>query len=256
MKKVLFAAALLVAGVSVANAEGYNRVGVSYDYSNYSFSKDLKSEEDGIKGFGLNGFGVDYIHGFGLSESLPMFLEVGGNINFNFGSKDWGDKEEDEGFWAQPQRKFQNINLQVPVNFVWRFNVADEITIAPYVGLNFKLHLTQKFKDKIDTNIPESALEAAGYKKSDLESDWYSVLSKDDMAKYYGIEADDDIDASDFTWNRFQMGWHVGVGANYQRYYLGVQFGTDFIPAYSYSTKGYDAKVNTANLKVSLGYTF
>ncbi|WP_295728281.1 outer membrane beta-barrel protein [uncultured Muribaculum sp.] len=253
MKKVLFVAALLVAGASVASAEGYNRVAVSYDHTNYGFNKDLKGEEDGIKGFGLNGFGLNYIHGFGLSESLPMFLEVGGNVNFNFGSKDWGDKVESEGFYVLPQRKFQNINLQVPVNFVYRFDMADGVSIAPYVGLNFKLHLTEKFKTKIDTNIPESALEAAGYSKDDLESDWFSVLSKDDMAKCYDVEKDE---ADDLTWNRFQMGWHVGVGCNYQKYYLGVQFGTDFIPAYSYSGDGYKPKVNTTNLKVSLGYTF
>ena len=38
MKKVILAAALLVAGVSVANAEGYNRVAVSYDHTNLSLS--------------------------------------------------------------------------------------------------------------------------------------------------------------------------------------------------------------------------
>ena len=40
MKKVLFAAALLVVGVSVASAEGYNRVAVSYDHTNLNFNKE------------------------------------------------------------------------------------------------------------------------------------------------------------------------------------------------------------------------
>ncbi len=243
MKKVLFAAALLVAGVSVASAEGYNRVAVSYDHTSFSFNDNLKHDE-AVDGFGVNGFGLNYIHGFGLSESLPMFLEVGGNINFNFGSKDWGDKIEEEGYWAQPQRKFQNINLQVPVNFVYRFDVADNISLSPYVGINFKYNFVSKYKSKIDTNIPNSLLDEAGISAKDLEGDWMNMYDKKDM------------DGSEYTWNRFQMGWHVGVGCNYTRYYLGVQFGTDFIPAYSEEYEGVKYKVNTANLKVSLGYTF
>ncbi len=60
--------------------------------------------------------------------------------------------------------------------------------------------------------------------------------------------------------NRFQMGWQIGVGFEYQKYYLGVQYGTDFIPAYSHKFE-YDGatskpKVNSQALKISLGYTF
>ena len=48
--------------------------------------------------------------------------------------------------------------------------------------------------------------------------------------------------------------------SEYQKYYLGVQYGTDFIPAYSHKFE-YDGatskpKVNSQALKISLGYTF
>ncbi len=73
-------------------------------------------------------------------------------------------------------------------------------------------------------------------------------------------KGEDAMDGKDNTWNRFQMGWQVGVGVNYERYYLGVQVGTDFIPAYShkfeYGGESVKCKVNTTNVKVSLGYTF
>ncbi len=82
MKKVILAAALLVAGVSVANAEGYNRVAVSYDHTNLSFNKDAASflDADGSETAGLNGFGLNYIHGFGVAEN--MFVETGANVDF------------------------------------------------------------------------------------------------------------------------------------------------------------------------------
>lgn len=53
------------------------------------------------------------------------------------------------------------------------------------------------------------------------------------------------------------MGWHIGCGFQYSKYYIGVQWGTDFIPAYSHKFEDGDKyKVSTSNLKVSLGYTF
>lgn len=64
------------------------------------------------------------------------------------------------------------------------------------------------------------------------------------------------MDGKDYTWNRFQMGWHIGVGVNFNKYYLGVQAGTDFIPFYSHNSNGYKPKVNTVDCKISLGYTF
>lgn len=200
MKKLILAAALFIGGISAANAQGYNRVAVSYDHTNLSPNKEM-----GDKTVGLNGFGLNYTHGFGIAEN--MFVEAGGNVDFLFGSKD--------------KMKYQNINLQVPVNYVYRFNITEGVSIDPYLGVNFKLHFTEKEKYDVD-----------GAK-------WADLFSKDDMG-------------NDGTWNRFQMGWQVGVGLNYERYYLGVQFGTDFIPAFSQDK----AKVNTNNIKVSLGYSF
>lgn len=227
MKKVLFAAALLVVGVSVASAEGYNRVAVSYDHTNLNFNKEASWWSDKSETAGLNGFGLNYIHGFGVAEN--MFVETGANVDFLFGNK----SEKDEG--DKYETKFQNINLQVPVNYVYRFNIADGVSIDPYVGLNFKLHFTGKYKEEDTIDGEKEA------------GKWVNVF--DDG------EGDDAI-GKDRTWNRFQMGWHVGVGCNYDKYYLGVQVGTDFIPAYSHDFEGVKPKINTLDVKVSLGYTF
>lgn len=111
MKKVILAAALLVAGVSVANAEGYSRVAVSYDHTNLSFNKDAASflDADGSETAGLNGFGLNYIHGFGVAEN--MFVETGANVDFLFGNKSF--KESEDGDWWEDKFKFQNINTMI-----------------------------------------------------------------------------------------------------------------------------------------------
>ncbi|MDE6190576.1 MAG: PorT family protein [Muribaculum sp.] len=225
MKKFIFAAALIAASVSM-NAQDYNRVALSYDYTGLNFNKEMDMfGTDKAETLGTNGFGLNYIHGFGVANN--MFVEAGANVDFLFGSR------TEKYVGGEYTFKTQNINLQVPVNFVYRFNITEGVSIDPYVGLNFKLHFSERFKD------------------GDGEDDkWMSVFD----------DGEDAMDGKDYTWNRFQMGWHVGVGVNYERYYLGVQVGTDFIPAYShdfkYGGESYKCKVNTTNVKVSLGYTF
>ena len=233
MKKLLWVAALLVAGTSFASAEGYNRVAVSYDHTNLNANKEMDLfGTDKSETAGLNGFGLNYIHGFGIANN--MFIETGANVNFLFGGKTFEEKENGE--WEKDQTNFQNFNLQVPVNYVYRFNITDGVSLDPYVGLNFKLNLASKYKNKYTCSDPDD----------NWEGDWINLFDDGENA----------MGGKDYTWNRFQMGWHVGVGCNYDKYYLGVQVGTDFIPAYSHNFEGYKPKVNTLDVKISIGYTF
>ena len=241
-----FALAGVLAVAGSASAEDYNRVAISYDNTHYGYNKDYKAEYDVDPSFSTNGFGLNYIHGFGLSNNLPMFLEVGGNVNFNFYSK-----TDESSIWDEPLKyksQFQNINLQVPVNFVWRFNVVEDFTIAPYVGLNFKLNFMSRMRAYLDGDWEDKAEE-------DEAKEWTNLFSD---------SKDKGVGDKDLTWNRFQMGWHVGVTFQYTQWSLGVQYGTDFISAYRHTFKaedldgGKDLKtaINTGNLKLSVGYTF
>lgn len=230
---------------STGDYTGYNRIGISYNNTHFGYNKNAGGSDSN---FSLNGVGIDYIHGFGLTSNYPIFLEVGLNATFNFGSdSEEGDKDYFyNDYWMRSKytSKKQFINLQVPVNFVYRFQVTDDWTIAPYLGLNFKLNVVGKFRTdlEIDHNVPSNLLSQAGIRESDLkeEGEWQNVFDKDDMG------------SNDNTWNRFQMGWHIGCGFQYKPFYLGIQYGTDFIPAFKYEK----AKVNTGNLKISLGYSF
>lgn len=216
MKKIIIASIMLAATAATATAQigdiaDYNRVGLTYDNTRYhdSYHDDNTS---------LNGLGLNYVHGFMLTSSTPMFLEAGAVLNFKFGTP-YSYQDEKESM--------RNLNIEVPVNFTYHFYVTDNITIAPYAGLNFKLHL-----------LTSGRWEEAGEK-----SDWYSYFSKDDMGE-------------DNTWNRFQMGWQIGVSLHYSRYSLALQYGTDFIPAYHFSGDGETVNINTATFRLALGYSF
>lgn len=233
---LMLAGALCVA--SSAMAQDYNRVAISYDNTRYSAGGDMKTIMGDDKSYSTNGFGLNYIHGFSLSSSLPMFLEVGGNVNFNF----YGKSERPEGAENDYKYQFQNINLQIPVNYTWRFNVVEDFTIAPYAGINFKFNFMQRdrfYYDSKDT--------------SDDDKKWTNLMSD---------KEDGGMGSKDETWNMFQMGWQVGVNFQYSNWVLGVQYGTDFIPVRSHTFKGeegekdYKERINTGNLKLSVGYCF
>lgn len=250
MKKILMAAALFVAGVSIANADDYNRLAVSFDNTHYGLNKNMKAEV-GIDGYGTNGFGINYLHGFGVAEN--MFVETGLNLDFGWGSKEMATESGNLGYGysytAKLLLKAKNINMQLPVNFVYRVGVGDNMWVSPYVGINFKVNLVGKLKQDVDftSNLPAEYNDEINEEIAEYATDWRNVYS----------DSKENMGDKDNTWNRFQMGWHIGCGFQYSKYYIGVQWGTDFIPAYSHKFEvGDKDKVSTSNLKVSLGYTF
>lgn len=245
MKQIakLMLAGVVALGASVAaQAEDYNRVTLSYNNVHYGYNS-VFGEGYKDNSFSTNGIGVGYQHGFAVSKSLPMFVELGANIDFNFYGKSESEKDGSETF--KVSAKFQNINLNIPVNYVYKFAINDDFSVAPYIGINFKLNFVSRANDTVeytDTEYPE-----ANFKKT---SDWINYYSSDEK----------NMGSKDDTWNRFQMGWQIGVGVQYKPYYLALQYGTDFIGAYSYkfdlgeTTK--TARISNGTFKLVLGYHF
>ena len=54
------------------------------------------------------------------------------------------------------------------------------------------------------------------------------------------------------AFNRFQMGWQTGVGFQYKPLYMGISYGTDFIPFASHDGD----RIDTGTFKINIGYTF
>lgn len=229
---------------TAGDIKSYNRIGISYNNTHYGYN-DAYGKNHSDNNFGLNGIGIDYIHGFSVSSNIPLYIETGLNLDFNFGKKSWDKEYDSDNDWIQYKEKWNDINMQVPVNVAWKFAVGEDFSVAPYLGLNFKVHFVTKSKSEIDASYDPEGVKAWNEKQ-----DWISVYD----------DSEDAMGGKDETWNRFQMGWHVGVGFQYKPIYLGVQWGTDFIPAYShkytYDGKSETYKISTSNLKVSLGYVF
>jgi len=219
-------------GTSAAgDITGYDQITISY--TNGHFGYDYPSGNDEPDPISTNGFSLKYLHGFSLSASLPMYIEAGLNFNYNFHSA-----EDDEGYSVT---KFQHSALAIPVNFAYKFNVTETVAIKPFLGLNFKINTSTKSRMELTDKFLDDYKELTGQRyDGETESDWQNFFDKDDMG------------SKDATWNRFQLGWHIGVDFQFNKFLIGVNYGTDFIPAYKY--KKY--KVNSSTLNVGIGFCF
>ena len=98
----------------------YNRISMSY--RNVHFS-DLDN------GVSYNGGSFNYLHGFGLSATLPIYIETGASLGF-------ATRDNDSGSWGGYG------TLEVPVNCTYRFSIPNtELRLLPFAGLNFKGNL-------------------------------------------------------------------------------------------------------------------
>lgn len=201
----------------------YDRVSVSY--VNTKLANDAKGADD----ISLNGVGLDYIHGFSLSKSFPLYLETGVKATLSFFSREdcmranmWDEDADDKDY----KTTFQTLSAAIPVNLAYKFTLTNgEVSIVPYLGLNFKLNLMANGKQVYD---PEHG---------DKKTDKFDMFDKKDMG-----------DDKDNCFKRFQMGWHIGAGLNYRQLYIGLSYGTDFMELCK--------KVNTSTFSVNVGYNF
>lgn len=237
----------LLAGYAVAqendaSTSGYNHISLSYDatfnFSNYTFLDDA----EGVPGnFTLNGMSINYLHGFHLPVSLPMFIETGASLGFNTGSYvnetfdfDFGGNLPSVSVDSRLTQSYRNFNLEVPVFYLYRFQPSSRFSIAPYVGVNFKIHLSTRIKEKWKGE------ENGEYDEED--SGWHNAYDKD----VYGS-----------IWKRFQFGPGIGVRlALDNRWTFAVQYIQDLNPAADLKENMNRMRVYTGVLKFAIGYKF
>lgn len=179
--------------VTSVTTDGWSRIYVSYIPSK------MKFDYDGADDIKFKGFTVGWLRGFGLTQSLPLYMEAGLGIQYRSYKDE--DSESYGGYEYSYSDKYTMWSLNIPVNLLYRFNVTDDFSISPYFGLDFRINLLGKNK-----------YEETAYGETDSR-DW-------------NLFDDDDMD--DEAWGRFQAGWHIGVGLDYRALHFGVEYGTDF----------------------------
>lgn len=223
---------------TIKDTNPYDRVSVSFMSEKISPDKDDDTS--------LSGFSVDYIHGFSLSKTIPLFIETGVGLQAGFHSNDLDKKEFNivaSDYGAEEQTdKITLMSIAVPVNLAYKFNINPDLSLQPYLGLNVKFNIIGKKKSTFGFKNKEAEEEFEDYCKNPDEEDKQNVIFDKNM-----FDKKDTGDKN-ATWKRFQLGWHIGVGMNYKALYLGLSYGTDFTSLCK--------KTNTSTFKVGVGINF
>lgn len=79
-----------------------------------------------IEDYNMNGFGIEWLHGFSVSAQYPVYIETGAGLNM-------GLKDAGSGAWAGYGY------LNVPVNGTYRFSLPNSnLNLSPYFGFVLK----------------------------------------------------------------------------------------------------------------------
>lgn len=223
-----------------ADTEGWSRIAISYNPTT------IFIDEKGADNLNLTGFSLGYTKGISISKQLPLFVEAGINAQFALKKFDSEDAEDTglisniEGY--EVENKITTMNLNIPVNLAYKFN-AGNVSIVPYAGINFKINILGKTKYSLED--PDD-LKNSYYEDED---EFWEILEEDyEQKQSINMFDKKDTGDKDYTWKRFQMGWQVGVGLNYNSLYIGVGYTKDFIELCKKTKMGYAS--------ITLGYNF
>ena len=175
-------AAVAVSAVAMgANAQsdkeytGYNRVSVGYEANFLGGDGSRSFNDKGDKGATFNGFNVQYIHGFHITNSLPLYIETGARLNTGFLSVDDVDVTK--------------MSLQIPVNVAYNFDLGSDVTLRPYTGFNLGVNLLGKAKDDgASLNFFDKDDVAKDFRWNRVQGGWQIGVGADWKNIYLGIE--------------------------------------------------------------------
>lgn len=210
MKKTLLIAILgLMALVAKAQNENYNRIYIGYT--------PIMATDDDIWDDTFHGLNVGYTKGLSLNGNVPLYLEVGANVQFNLYSEEEYDYAHD--------LTMTFLQAQIPVNVTYLFPLGDSgITLAPYAGLSAKFNILGKQK----LENPDNG--------NSHEVDFFS---KDDLG--------------DDTAKRFQVGMQLGANITFgEKLNLGIGYQRDLTSYMEYDHE----KLMFHGIVATIGFNF
>lgn len=169
------------------------------EYNPSTFKIDVRGADDQS----ATAFSIGYSQAFPLVADNPLFLEAGLGAQYTFYTED--ENGTYEGYSAKAEETFNMWSLKLPVNLLYKFELGTNgFSLAPYAGLSLRYNISATLEEKV-TIEGESAKE------------------KLDLFK------NSDMGGSDYTWNRFQIGWQVGMKAIVNKaFMIGIAYGGDF----------------------------
>lgn len=249
MRKSYFLLASLLLPFVCQAAEkpnSYNLGGISFENTYISATDNIFANNADVTSLSLNGFGLEYIHGFGISK-LPMFIEVGGKLTFTFNNQTQDITSTNTYKYATSM-----CRISIPVSYAYRFIFKDDIIITPYAGFDFRLNLSGKTKVTHKYFYKGNNIYTDSSYINDSEN--YSWFNKDEVNEISGVY--------NGSWSRVQIGWHIGGRFQYKKYFASLTYGTDMNSIFHYKKNILNSGIYanehwfTGNFSLGIGYSF
>lgn len=199
----------------------------------------------------FTGLSVGYNKAFSISQNIPLFFEVGLGAQYSFYTKDLTEDVAEAlgvqtaalGAVMRPEEKVKMFSAKVPVSLAYAFHIPEtKLTLIPYLGLDLRCNIIGRASAKY--NLTSAGLEQllqAGFTKQEINE---NLADKD-----LDLFDKNDMGSDAATWNRLQVGWHVGLNARINdQFLIGVSYGTDLSEIAQ--------KVNIYTASLTVGYCF
>ena len=160
---------------TTVNTDGYNRI-----YVSYLPSKLKVSDSDGnIKMKGS--FEAGYLRGIGLTSNVPLYLEVGGALQYRSYSEDY-----DYGY--NYEVKANTLSLNIPVALTYRINVTDDFAVSPNFGFDFRINMMGKLKELEDGDELSNIDLYSDGDWTRFQAGWHIGVGLDYRALHFGVQ--------------------------------------------------------------------
>lgn len=243
VKNLLAAATLcLFCGTASAQVNDYSGLYLQYNPSWASNLNQYNRIKDPTKDNNyVNGFTLGYFRSIGLGgDNVPLFLEVGGNLQYGFHTYTISADGDFSGLRLKDEYNFKShmLALNIPINFGYSIRLGDNLALNPYVGIRMRLNLLglNKWKNTVAIGNDE-----------DTESKSINMYSS----------SDDNVGNSDYTWNRFQIGWQAGLKLIIsEAFFVEAGYTMDFNRLGKVRLFGGDVNINTSSVNLGFGLVF
>ena len=211
--------------------KGWNSIYASYNMLKYS-----QEMFDYNKAY--NGFSVGYDRAIGLISKIPLYVEIGGAIQY--ARQSVKDNNEDDS-----KTTSNLLSVKVPVSVLYRWNIANSNwSIIPKAGFDGRFNVLGKGKETYTELYSSSLIKHVITNK-------YNMFKEGENGKdrYNGLNAKGD------KCSRFQVGWHVGANVEYKSLLLGITYGAD-MNAFCKKYCEIVSNVHFKTLSITIGHKF
>lgn len=192
---------VITIAVMTVMAEDYLGVQVGYAQSITRLNAPAKGKETVLNPMSYNGLKLGVIYDATIVKGFGVTL----GLNYTFGANatDWVKKVSTQpGPYPQVRSRGQYHQLEIPVDWQYKFEIAKRTWLMLYTGPTLQCGLT-------------------------FENKWYARSDNKSNAFTHEENLYSEEDMEDYALKRLNVTWGIGAGFQYERYFLrgGYDFG-------------------------------